>query len=238
MPLVLFCVMGTLQLFLMFNARILTQLAAYKAARAGSMNHGNCDRMVDAALVQVMPAIESFMKPPYGVGPNRPGAKLAAAYAKRRNNRYTDQLTDGGKVLAVNGTVIWLVRDIGPRPVAGVEDDDFDMGLTVQRLEVRAIFWFPMRIPFANWVMAKMFLVHENVASYAAVNPLVAAQNARWQSTAAQALDTAIVTEMSGRMQRGEFVFPISATYTMRMMTPSKSVNFSTKNCPPTPATL
>ena len=59
MPLVLFCVMGTLQLFLMFNARILTQLAAYKAARAGSMNHGNCDRVVDAALVQVMPAIES-----------------------------------------------------------------------------------------------------------------------------------------------------------------------------------
>jgi len=37
---------------------------------------------------------------------------------------------------------------------------------------------------------------------------------------------------------RGEFVFPISATYTMRMMTPLKANNMIPKNCPPTPAAI
>jgi hypothetical protein len=241
MPLVLFCVLGALQLFMMFNGRILTQLAAYKAARAGSLNHGNCDRMIDAALVQVLPAIESFMRPPYGGGPNRPGAKLAAAYARRRFNTYDpsyDRITDGGKDTMASGTIIWLVRDLGPRALAGVEDDDFDMGLAVQRLEVKAIFWFPMRIPFANWVMSKMYLAHFSVTPYTAVNPLVSPQTAKWTATAAQSVDSAIISEMATRMNRGEFVFPITATYTMRMMTPAKQDAFRTKNCPPTPAAL
>src|SRR5256885_14487414 len=98
MPLVLFCVLGTVQLFLMFNARILTQLAAYRAARAGSVNHGNCTRMVDAAMLQVMPAIDSFMRP----GPGTAGWKLANAYAKRRFNAYNDQLSAGGAPVMVN----------------------------------------------------------------------------------------------------------------------------------------
>ena len=237
MPLVLFCVLGSLQLFLMFNARILTQLAAYRAARAGSMNHGNCARMVDAALLQVIPAIESYMRP----GPGTPGAKLAAAYSRRRLNAYNDQLSDGGKVLTVTGTVVWLVRDVGPRPPpvgAGTADDDFDMGLAPMRMEATVIFWFPMRIPFANWVMSKMILAHYNVQDYTNVNPLATPQTAQWRATSPQALNAAIVAEMSTRMQRGEFVFPITANYTMRMMTPAKGANFVIKNCTPTPQTI
>ncbi|MBL8954525.1 MAG: pilus assembly protein [Myxococcaceae bacterium] len=234
LPLVLFMVLGTLQLFLMFNARILTQLAAYRAARAGSVNHGNCTRMVDAALLQVMPAIESFMRP----GPLSAGQKLAAAYARRRFNAYNDQLSDGGKAITVTGTVVWIVRDVGPRPSAGAQDDDFDMGLPVQRLETQVIFWFPMRIPFANWVMSKALLAHYGVQNYTAVNPLMTPQTAGWSSKGATSLNAAIIGEMALRMNRGEFVFPISATYTMRMMTPLKSTNFIFKNCAPTPNSI
>ncbi len=236
-PLVLFCVLGSLQLFMMLNARILTQLAAYRAARAGSVNHGNCQRMVDAALLQVMPAIESFIRP----GAGTPGMKLAAAYARRRLNRYNDQISDGGKALVVNGTVVWVIRDVGPRPPpigGGAMDDDYDMGQAPMRMEATVIFWFPMRIPFANWVMSKMILAHYNVQTYTAVNPLLTTQTANWSATAAQTLNSAIVNEMSLRMSRGELVFPIIANYTMRMMTPAKGVNFTTKNCAPTPPSL
>jgi len=235
LPLVLFMVLGTLQLFLMFNARILTQLAAYRAARAGSVNHGNCERMVHAAMLQVMPAIESFMKPPYGGGPNSAGGKLAAAWARRRFNAYNDRLSDGGKAITVNGTVVWIVRDIGPRALAGGQDDDFDMGLPVMRMETQVIFWFPMRIPFANWVLSKALMAHYGLQDYTDVNPLMTPQTARWTAKQGTNLNAAILAEMGTRMRRGEFVFPISATYTMRMMTPLKSVNAAPKNCPPTP---
>jgi hypothetical protein len=236
LPLVLFCVLGSLQLFLMFNARILTQLAAYRAARAGSMNHGNCARMVDAAILQVIPAVESFMRP----GPGTPGAKLAAAYARRRTNRYSDVISNGGKKLVLNDSVVWIIRDVGPRPppVGNTSDDDFDMGLTVMRMEATVVFWFPMRIPFANWVMSKMFLAHFGVQDYTAVNPLIATQKGMWSSRSPQGLNAAIVNEMSTRMNRGELVFPITANYTMRMMTPAKGVNFMVKNCAPTPQSI
>lgn len=232
LPLVVFMVLGTMQLFLMFNGRILTQLAAYRAARAGSVNHGNCQRMVDAALLQVIPAVESFMRP----GPGTAGAKLAAAYFRRRFNQYNDQISAGGAPVMVNGAVVWLVRDIGPRALAGGQDDDFDMGLPVQRMEVQVIFWFPMRIPFANWVMSKALLAHFNVQAYNYSNPLMAPQRANWQMAGPKSINAAIINEMAMRMNRGEFVFPISASYTMRMMTPLKSSNMFPKNCPPTPA--
>ena len=37
LPLLVFMVLGTLQLFMMLHARIMTQYAAYKAVRAGSL---------------------------------------------------------------------------------------------------------------------------------------------------------------------------------------------------------
>ncbi|MHB8879517.1 MAG: hypothetical protein ACYC8T_37970, partial [Myxococcaceae bacterium] len=95
----LFLLLGTMQLFLLMHARILTNYAAFRATRAGSVNHGNCQRMVHAALLSVMPAIESYMRP----GPASPGAKLAAAFRKRINNRYNERASDCGTVLNYSG---------------------------------------------------------------------------------------------------------------------------------------
>ena len=244
LPLVVFLILGTLQLFMLFHGRILTQLAAFAATRAGSVAHGNCDRMVDAALIQVMPAIEAFARP----GIPSAGANLAAAFSTRRNNRYNETVSDGGNVNAYTGSIIWIVRQwplaAAVQGMADGEDKDFDepVGQTIgsQRLEVRLIFWYPMRIPFANWVLSKMFLVNFRLQSYTAQNPLMQTQTANWTpaTSGTYSLDAAIGAEMLNRAARNEYVFPITASYTMRMMTPAKAVNFATQNCPPTPAAL
>lgn len=247
-PLVVFLMLGTMQLFLMMHARILTQLAVFRSNRAGSMNHAQCDRMKHAAILQLIPAIESFMAP--GV-PGTPAQKFSAAFAKRKDNKYDDYISDGGKTVHATGSIIWMMRQLGGRTVfAGTEDKMFDQGVTAppatgptgggaapggapatlpeaaMRLETRLIFWYPMKIPFANWVMTRMYLATTGLKSYSGQNPLSPPVTANWAKQNDSALEPMMVKELLARSDAGEFVFPIVATSTMRMMTPLKRGNF------------
>ena len=57
MPLMIFFLLGLLQLTMMQQARIMTEYAAYQAARAGSVWSGNNERMQDAALMALLPTM-------------------------------------------------------------------------------------------------------------------------------------------------------------------------------------
>jgi 4-amino-4-deoxy-L-arabinose transferase-like glycosyltransferase len=74
---------------------------------------------------------------------------------------------------------------------------------------------------------------------FLALNPLMPARSANWDtSKGGSNVDAPILAEMLARHQAGEYVFPIEATYTMRMMTPVRPINFQPMNCAPTPAGL
>ena len=108
-------------------------------------------------------------------------------------------------------------------------------------LESKVIFWFPMKVPFANWVIARIMMAHYGMQAYSAQNPLmVNMRSTNWSANSAT-LSAEIYAELSGRLLAGEYVFPIVASYTMRMMTPLKTDNYLLpirKNCPGTPQTL
>src|SRR5688500_4861563 len=57
LPLMVFMVLGILQLTLIQQAKLMTEYAAYQAARAGSVWNGSAERMHDAALVALLPTI-------------------------------------------------------------------------------------------------------------------------------------------------------------------------------------
>ncbi len=57
LPLMVFLLLGLIQLTAMQQARLLTEYAAYSAARAGIVWNGNNERMHDAALVAVLPTL-------------------------------------------------------------------------------------------------------------------------------------------------------------------------------------
>jgi Flp pilus assembly protein TadG len=244
LPLVLFVILGTMQLFLMEQGRIVAQLAAYRAVRSASVNHGNCKRMTDSAILQLMPAIHPFMAPSHPGG--TPGEKLAMAYARYANNNYGGNIVIGHGTATTatstaTGAIVWIVRNLAGRAaVPGAQDVDFDQqDMDAQRMEIQLIFWFPMKIPFANWVMARMIQAHWGLQSYNRQNPLMMTQTANWStSIPGVTLATEITNEMTLRMATGEYVFPIIVYSGMRMMTPTKSANMAVKNCPPTPATL
>jgi hypothetical protein len=251
MPLLLFMILGSLQLFLMLQGRIMANYAAFNATRVGSTSHGNCDRMVDAAVLSVLPTFHPFLT---RGGGGTPGQKLAATWDRYRNNTYNNKnVSDGGDNIQFNGAIVWLARE-QPRAEAiralrVKQDTEFDQPIEaheagdpnkVRRLEVRLIYWFPLQIPFANWVISKILLVNFSLASYTALNPMMVTEEANWTpgNSGGATLEPAIAAEMVARHARKEFVMPIEATYTMRMMTPAKATNFRTQHCPPTPETL
>lgn len=213
LPLVVFLVLGTLQLFLMLHARIMTQYAVFRATRAGSVSQGNCDRMKDAAIAALLPTVARTDKPNL----------LGDAFKRFKNNDYAsaglDNFTD---------KMIWLIRE-NPTTV-NTEDADFDQGGGPMRLEMRLVYWYPMRIPFANWVMTKMFRAEFAIEDYTASNPLLEAEkNADW-TKGKNTMEGLIRGEYSNRSQQ-QYVFPIATSYSMRMMTPAKPENFTSQRC-------
>ena len=159
LPLTVFLFLAILQMFLLAQGRVLGQVAAYRATRVGSTNHGNCGRMTHAAILSVIPAITSFLGGPGTM----PAERLAEAFRKHRFNRYDDVVSDGGKAVRYSGAIVWIARE-QPRALdvqaLGAQDSDFDQPGKLMRLETRLIFWFPMKIPFANWVLSRIWLAH------------------------------------------------------------------------------
>ncbi len=234
LPLTIFLILGTLQLFLMLQGRILAEYAAFRAVRAGSIRHGACRPMTHSAILALMPSFYSFM----GGAGGSPADRLATAFRARSNNRYAGA-QDGGH----NGAIVWVVRD-APTNVRQREDLNFDQppdnpNAAPRRLEIRLVYFFPLKIPFANRMISLMALAHWGWRSYTGVSdPLMPVQTANWRQQQSISLESAIRGEVLGRFNRQQYVMPIHASASLRMMTPARSINFVTQNCSPAPETL
>ena len=224
MPLLLFMVLGTIQLFLLLQGRILAQYAAGRATRMGAMNFAKCDPMMRSAIAILLPAIDaSFARG--GVS----GAQYAVEVKKRSTTNRYSPADDAGR----DGPVVWVDR---VRPIAGTinkvtEEDTWNLAPPDgpdRTLEVRMTFWFPLKIPFANWIFARLALAHWGVEEYRAVSPYLAAtRDAKWtMDPTAVAPPAAISSELQTRYHSSppQYVFPIQATSAMRMMSPARFV--------------
>jgi hypothetical protein len=231
LPLSVFLILGTIQMFLMMQARILTEYAAFHAARTGSVKHGDCEAMTHAAIATLLPTFARTDSP----------EALGRAFRVHRHGKYHPPQDMG-----YNGDIVWVARTSPTlADISTTEDEDFDdparyqTADDVMRLEARIVFWYPMRIPFANWVLSRMFLAHLGLQSYTEQNPLMPVYRANWQTGVnVFPLSYFIRDELSSRVGRKEYVFPLQATYVMRMMTPPQQRYFNTQNCPPTPEGL
>lgn len=229
LPLTVFLILGTLQLFLMLQARILSEYAVFRATRAGSVNMADCRVMTHAAIAALLPSITATNTP----------QRLGRAFELRRDNQY--QPGNGERDGLHDRPIVWLVPSLtNPSTSAGLDDatlrDAFDDHTRVESrtdLNTQMVFWYPMKIPFANWVMGRMFLAWFGGAAYTAQNPLLLTEQAQWNEATAQAtLSTQMRNELQTRVLSGQYVAPIRTSYAMRMMTPALQRRHACPNSP------
>jgi hypothetical protein len=214
MPLMLFCVLGTLQLFLLLHARLIAEYAVYRAVRAGSLTNGDCEAMKAAAILSVLPAIERTD------GPDA----LEKAFTKHHTNHYDN----GGHT----GQIIELWRE-QPTGVAN-EDLAFDQPGNLMRIEARMVFWVRLKIPFADWVLTRAFLAWWGLKNYDKANPYEPTQTALWtgQSPSPRWPGGDLGEQVLNWSEQGHYLFPIQTHWGMRMMTPAKGRYFAAPGCP------
>jgi hypothetical protein len=221
LPLGVFLVLGMLQLFMMFQGRVMAQYAVARATRMGSVGHGDCVKMRHTAVAALLP---TFARTDNAV-------RLANAFDARQGGRYDPALDNN-----YSESIFWLTR---VRPLAGelsdLEEETFDLpGREPRMLEVRMVFWYPLRIPFANWVISSITLAHMQVLNFTNTNPLMLTQErTNWWGTGSYA--PMIANELLQRTRRRHYVVPIDVSYTMRMMTPARADNFAQPTCEPFP---
>jgi hypothetical protein len=222
LPLTLFMILGTLQLFLMQQGRVMAEYAAARAVRAGSVNFGDCQSMLHAAIGSLLPVFTRTETP----------QRLAQNFNRYSSNSYGGNLQGS---TPFTGDIVWILREQPTADIPGDEFDTFGTPPDQQRLEVRLVFWYPLRIPFADWVITRMLLAHYGIQSYVNANPLVLAEaNANWSGSGNLSVyaHPAVVTEYINRTtSQNENVFPIQATYSMRMMTPMKQTFLNPRDC-------
>lgn len=241
LPLLVFLALGTLQLFLMLQARFLAEYGVFRAVRAGSLNHGDCKAMTHAAVVSVLPALAR----------TNDAQSVETAFKKYANNAYDDVRLVPGRNGASRhrGQIVELWRDVyfgrtgelflSPASLPQ-EDLAFDQPDHLMRLETRMIFWYRMKIPLADWVLGRMFLAHYRLQSYDFANPLSPVEGrAGWPEADAPRLTFRGELWPGGPLDQsmlafagaGHFLFPIRVTWSMRMMTPIKKKYFDGWGC-------
>jgi hypothetical protein len=233
MPLTLFMLLGTLQLFMLLQGRLFAEHAAWSAARVGAVRHGDCHAMTHAAILALLPSFTSYLGDATQGG--TPEAKLGRAFALRTNGKPFENQYDAAADEPHNRPVVWIFRP-SPRvnSIRRTAEDDFDdPDEPGYRLEVRVVYWYPMRIPFANWVMATLYRSWFGFGDFTRTNPLIPTQQANWTQKS-RALD-AFRNEFMTRFNDEQWVFPVSGTAVMRMMTPPRREFFRRQHCDPAP---
>ncbi len=229
MPLSLFLVLGTLQLFMMLQARLMTEYAAVQAVRQGSTHFGRCDPMVHTAVSLVLPTFRRT---------NTPGS-LGAAFS----DVYDSSGTDPGDRfhfrpapdVGHDGEIVWLYRR-SPRAatIRANEEDIFDLPTANVSarpvLQVSLVFWFPLKIPFANWVIARLAVAANGILDYQAQDPLMLTRKANWRAEGAPSVENAAQrAEWRRRVEAGQYTIPIIANAAIPMSSPPRLPDFQAR---------
>ncbi len=242
MPMMVFLVLGILQLGMMHHARLMSEYAAYRAVRSGIVNSGSCERMEESAIIALLPTLG-----PVGVGslslPGRtdtlPSAMTVLGAFKRLD--WNDKKLTGTPLKVIQVDVLnpkksQLDSLFNTYPVIGVttgqthrEEIDFDdirdaRVIEANLLTVRVTYYYEMRVPIVNkfmhaWYIGLQYLKDlrgvqfDNQKAFGAIDETTYLEGQG-------ALAGGIYQHMAflaNRPLAPVYVVPMVATYSMRM---------------------
>jgi hypothetical protein len=204
MPLQLFTLLGGLQLIMMFQARLVAEHAAYRAARAASLYRADCRKTVNAALTGLLPLM--------------PGDMNGSDSNNRARTRYIDAATRIINRNRAPGVDVPLaVADIRITNRRRHFDDQLGGDDRPMRAGVRLTTLFELRIPFGGWLISRWWLASVSAAdAIHGVDALMPTRES--QNPPSSSYDADMTRWVREGQDRGYFTLPIVTTFTLRMM--------------------
>lgn len=224
MPLFVFTLLGLIQLGLLHQARLLNKYAAYKAVRAGSINRGKVDVMENAAVAVMLPMLAQSAPRWSGDGTKQPQYMVYnVATPSSYSNAYSDVVSARGN--QAFGRKMVEVTICGPITSAGMNKDFDDhrvnpgdwKGFEATKLAVQVTTYMPMYIPFANafiWWAARgeegparaLAMKNLRMKTKTTEDAARVAHNGKWT-----------LDELKGEAEKGNYIMPVRASFSMRM---------------------
>lgn len=238
MPLFLFIVLGFIQLTILYQARLMTKYAAYKAARAGALNRAEHQVMTNAAVSVMLPMLTRQNPVWHGFGGEQPQyavynlsgatgpAKFKQAFTDVIDNRHNSAF--GGHPM-VEVTICHPTRALAPP----TPFDDFDdpstnpMGgnnnwsaFERTKLSVQVTTYLNLYIPFANAILwwasyGEMDPIRADTMKTLRLNSGDFLSNSRRLTFEPQQPYT--LAELRAQAIQGNYIMPVRASYSMRM---------------------
>ena len=229
LPMMVFFVLGVVQLGMMHQAQLMTEYAAYRAVRAGIVNHADCEIMRDAAFISLLPTLPP---PLIGAASSRVDTlpRAAALFLQYRipgNKRYPLVGLDRVVLEIMNPTksrLNTLFNSYGSHlDQKEIDYDDIrnEDVIRANLLTVRITYYYQMRIPFADRLIHGWFMGIERLGHLRGIQ----FENQRVYGVSEQNfLETAGATRgnVFGKLAalakiQKVYAVPLVATYSMRM---------------------
>ncbi|QDE80789.1 pilus assembly protein [Myxococcus xanthus] len=238
-PMMVFIVLGTIQLGMVHHARLMTEYGAYRAARAGIVNHGDCNIMRKAALTALLPTLGPLSQDVKGRVDTLDFAQgVHTAYTRRLFTGYLDNTFIQVFERYQSGALpLFRLEVVNPRRsdldglfatygshmnANEVDYDDIRDARIVEAnlLSIRLTYFYEMRIPFANWQLHSFYMGREYLGELRGIqfeNQRVGGQSATEYLERRGAARSDIHRSLSTLAGEGTYVMPLTATWSMRM---------------------
>ncbi|MET0402715.1 MAG: TadE family protein [Cystobacter sp.] len=237
-PMMVFMVLGIIQLGMMHQARLMAEYAAYRSARAGIVNHAHCELMRNAAYYAVLPTL--------GVTPSRQAGRVdTLKRAIKVYHEYANKGANNPVLFHLPGQLEKLrVEVLNPKQsqLSGlfaqyggamnqqeVDYDDLrdDTIVRANLLTVRITYFYEMRIPFANWLIHGWFMGFDALGQLqglqfenqrlggSASHRALEMRGANKGKTARQRQDYQAISGLA--LNQRKYIIPLATNYSMRM---------------------
>ena len=243
-PMMVFLILGIVQLGMAQQARLMTEYAAYRAARTGIVTGGSCPMMRNAATLALLPTFGTrvddtlrvaLAAPLYMVDidtkTGRDKGPLGGPLSKAKIGGTLDRV----RVEVLNPRKSQLASVFSSYGIAGsnkeIDFDDVRNNAVVEAnlLSVRVTHFHEMRIPFANALMYSWFVGFKELDKVTGgvlfASPALKGTKApATQFLMGQAFNSGSTSQeksdynkMGSLALAGIYVLPMKATYSMRM---------------------
>ncbi|NVJ26837.1 MULTISPECIES: TadE/TadG family type IV pilus assembly protein [Myxococcus] len=227
-PMMVFFVLGIIQLSLVHHARLMTEYGAYRAVRSGIVNHGDCAIMKKAALTSLLPTLGPLS------GSNGRVDTLPRAMA---HHALFTQADVSGDYYQAGPLPLLKVEVVNPKRseldglfatygshMQGMEIDYDDVRddrvIEANLLSVRLVYFYELRVPFANWQLHSFYMGREYLDDLKGLQFEI--QRAGGRSATQYLVERGAARDRTHRglanlSREGRYIIPLTATWTMRM---------------------